>query len=596
MLPRFYLACALSLGSAVALAQPTTSASVAIFASGVWSGNVTPTSASVVTRLVTAGQKVRLQVSTSATLTPAIFSSAATTAVSAGNTLTLSVQGLQPDTDYYYGIEVGGVLRTEAISRGQFHTFPLGRASFRIAFASCSDYNAPDWRAFDAIAAEKPLLFIHMGDLHYHDTNSTNVDDYRANYDAVLNQPNQSALYRSVALAYVWDDHDFCGNNSDTTAVGRDTARAIYKERAPHYPLANNAGSTIAQSFTVGRVRVIMTDLRSAADPSSKKDNASKTHLGAAQKAWFKQELINARDAGFPLVLWVSTNPWIGQLDPTEDIDNWTGYQTELTEIANFIRDNRITNVAILAGDMHALAFDDGTHSDYATGGGAPLTVLQAASLTQGGSIKGGPYSGAPVAGSPQYGILEVYDSGGPSIACRFIGMRAGEGRKMTYTFSTFNAASPQAQAFSNISTLSRLASGGDSLVSGFVIPGTASRTVLVRAVGPTLAQFGISDALSAPQLVVFQNGTAIVTNEAWAAAPAPGNADATSPSDPAPNATIDRLNAAFDQVGAFHLIDPASRDAAALLTLAPGSYTIQVKSATGTAGSTLLEVYNVPQ
>ncbi len=596
MLPRFYLACALSLGSAVALAQPTTSASVAIFASGVWSGNVTPTSASVVTRLVTAGQKVRLQVSTSATLTPAIFSSAATTAVSAGNTLTLSVQGLQPDTDYYYGIEVGGVLRTEAISRGQFHTFPLGRASFRIAFASCSDYNAPDQRAFDAIAAEKPLLFIHMGDLHYHDTNSTNVDDYRANYDAVLNQPNQSALYRSVALAYVWDDHDFCGNNSDTTAVGRDTARAIYKERAPHYPLANNAGSTIAQSFTVGRVRVIMTDLRSAADPSSKKDNASKTHLGAAQKAWFKQELINARDAGFPLVLWVSTNPWIGQLDPTEDIDNWTGYQTERTEIANFIRDNRITNVAILAGDMHALAFDDGTHSDYATGGGAPLTVLQAASLTQGGSIKGGPYSGAPVAGSPQYGILEVYDSGGPSIACRFIGMRAGEGRKMTYTFSTFNAASPQAQAFSNISTLSRLASGGDSLVSGFVIPGTASRTVLVRAVGPTLAQFGISDALSAPQLVVFQNGTAIVTNEAWAAAPAPGNADATSPSDPAPNATIDRLNAAFDQVGAFHLIDPASRDAAALLTLAPGSYTIQVKSATGTAGSTLLEVYNVPQ
>ena len=86
------------------------------------------------------------------------------------------------------------------------------------------------------------------------------------------------------------------------------------------------------------------------------------------------------------------------------------------------------------------------------------------------------------------------------------------------------------------------------------------------------------------------------MTNEAWAAAPAPGNADATSPSDPAPNATIDRLNAAFDQVGAFHLIDPASRDAAALLTLAPGSYTIQVKSATGTAGSTLLEVYNVPQ
>jgi hypothetical protein len=222
--------------------------------------------------------------------------------------------------------------------------------------------------------------------------------------------------------------------------------------------------------------------------------------------------------------------------------------------------------------------------------------VLQAASLTQGGSIKGGPYSGAPLPGSPQYGILEVYDSGGPSIACRFLGMRAGDGRKMSYTFSTFNVASPQAQAFSNISTLARLATGDDSLVSGFVIPGSASRTILVRAVGPTLAQFGVADALAAPQLIVFQNGKPIVTNQAWASAPVPVNADAGNLSDPEAGDAINRLNAAFDSVGAFRLTDPTSLDAAALLTLAPGSYTIQVKSATGTAGSTLLEVYNVPQ
>ena len=87
------------------------------FASGVWSGNVTPTSASVVVRLTSAGQRVRLQVSLNATLTPAVFSSAATTAAAAGNTLALSVQSLQPDTDYYYGIEIAGVLRAEAASR-----------------------------------------------------------------------------------------------------------------------------------------------------------------------------------------------------------------------------------------------------------------------------------------------------------------------------------------------------------------------------------------------------------------------------------------------------------------------------------------------
>ena len=208
----------------------------------------------------------------------------------------------------------------------------------------------------------------------------------------------------------------------------------------PHYPLATNAGGSIAQAFTIGRVLVILTDLRSAADAPDKRDTAAKTHLGVAQKNWFKQELISARDAGFPLVLWVSSNPWIGQLNPAEDIDNWSAYQSERTEIANFMRDNRITNVVILAGDMHALAYDDGTHSDYATGGGAPIPVLQGASLTQGGSIKGGPYSGAPIPGNAQYGVLEVYDSSGPSIACRFLGMRAGEGQKMAYIFSSSSA------------------------------------------------------------------------------------------------------------------------------------------------------------
>ena len=550
------------------------------FASGVWCGNVTPTSASVVARLTSAGQRVRLQVSPNATLTPAVFSNAATTAASAGNTLALSVQSLQPDTDYYYGFEVAGVLRTEAASRGRFHTFPLSRASFKIAFASCSDYNAADQSAFEAIAAERPLLFIHMGDLHYNDTNSTVADDYRANYDSVLNQPSQSAFYRSIPVAYMWDDHDFCGNNSDGTATGRDAARTVYKERVPHYPIASNAGGTMAQSFTIGRVRIIMTDLRSCADPADKKDSASKTHLGVAQKAWFKQELISARDAGFPLTLWVCSNPWIGTLNPAEDIDNWSAYATERTEIANFIRDNHITNVVLLDGDMHALAYDDGAHSDYATGGGAPLTVLQAASLTQGGSIKGGPYTGGPVPGSKQYGILEVYDNGGSSVACRFLGMRAGEGPKLSYIFSTDNAASPAAQAIVNISTLAHVTPDNDSVVSGFVISGTAPRTVLVRAVGPTLAQFGLADALAQPQLVVFQNGRVIATNSAWAPA-----AD-----------TAASLNAAFDRSGAFRLLDPSSRDAALLLTLAPGAYTLQVKSATGGSGAALLEVYDVPQ
>ena len=489
--------------------------------------------------------------------------------------MTLSVQGLKPETEYFYGVEVGGVLRPETISRGRFRTFPLGRGSFKIAFSACGDFRKADQRAYDAIMAERPLLFIHMGDLHYMDTNSTNVEEYRANYDSVLNQPNQAALYRSMPIAYIWDDHDFCGNDSDGTSTGRDAARTVFRERTPHYPIASTGG-TMAQAFTLGRARVIMTDLRSGSSPATQKESASKTRMGASQKAWFKQELINARDAGFPLVLWVSSHPWI--MPAQLGNDGWGGFATERTEIANFIRDNHITNVVMLSGDMHALAFDDGTHSDYATGGGAPITVLQAASLTHTGAEKGGPFTGGPFLEGQQYGILEVFDTGGPSVACRFTGKRVGEGDKLSYIFSS-SSAGGASTAMSNISMLARVSGGEDALTSGFVISGQNPRQVLVRAVGPSLSAFGLADALERPLLSVFQSNRLLVENGGWGL-----DAD-----------TITQLTATFDRAGAFRFSEDSSRDAAVLLTLQPGPYTMQVKSADGKAGAALLEVYDVP-
>ncbi len=578
MLPRFFTLVILAAlaPAATSLAQTTTLvAAPSPFVSSVWSGAVTSSTANVVVRLNASGVKARLQISPNPGLTPAIFSSTGTTAAASGNTLTLTVQGLQPDTDYFYGIEVAGVLRTETISRGKLRTFPLGRGSFKLAFASCSDYRMPDQRAFDAIAAEKPLLFIHMGDLHYDDVNSTNVDDYRNSYDAVLNHPNQSALYRSVPIAYIWDDHDFCGNDSDGTATGRDTARIAYKERAPHYPIAS-AGGTMAQSFSIGRVRVIMTDLRSGAAAPSTKESVSKSRMGATQKAWFKQELINARDAGFPLVLWVCSDPWI--FPATLGDDSWGGYASERTEIANFMRDNHITNVVVLSGDMHGLAYDDGTHSDYATGGGAPLTVLHAASLTHSGAPKGGPYTAGPFMGGQQYGILEVFDSGGPSVACRFTGKRVGEGDKLTYIFGS-SAAGNQGVALVNISMLAKVTGADDALTSGFVISGTSPRRVLIRAVGPTLTSFGIADALANPSLTVYQGQKIIATAGAWGK----------------DEETVKELSDVFERSGSFSFMDTSSRDAAVVLTLQPGSYTTQVRSGDGKPGSALLEVYDVP-
>ena len=96
---------------------------------------------------------------------------------------------------------------------------------------------------------------------------------------------------------------------------------------------------------------------------------------------------------------------------------------------------------------------------------------------------------------------------------------------------------------------------------------------LLIRAPGPSLAQFGVAGAPSDPQLTLFSGATPVAANSSWA-----GATD---------------LNAAFAAVGAFSL-PTNSRDAALLVTLPTGAYTAQVTSTSGATGVVLLEVYEM--
>src|SRR4029079_11297606 len=97
------------------------------------------------------------------------------------------------------------------------------------------------------------------------------------------------------------------------------------------------------------------------------------------------------------------------------DEDHWSVYSTERREIANFIKSNHVHGLCILHGDSHMLAADDGSNSDYATGGGAPLPVMCAAPLDQEPSLKGGPYSQGIYRvskGEGCFGLIQVQDQG----------------------------------------------------------------------------------------------------------------------------------------------------------------------------------------
>lgn len=150
--------------------------------------------------------------------------------------------------------------------------------------------------------------------------------------------------------------------------------------------------------------------------------------------------------------------------------------------------------------------------------------------------------------GTPGYGMVEIYDADADTAA-----------------------------TLRNLSARAQVAAGDQRMISGFVVQGTASQTFLIRAIGPGLTSFGVTDAMADPQLTVYSGDTVVTTNDDWAAS---GNAAQTE--------------SVATAVGAFAL-DPNSHDAAVTVSLSPGAHTVHVADATHAGGTLLIEIYAVP-
>ena len=132
-----------------------------------------------------------------------------------------------------------------------------------------------------------------------------------------------------------------------------------------------------------------------------------------------------------------------------------------------------------------------------------------------------------------------------------------------------------------NLSARAQVGTGADLLIAGFTLSGNVPRTVLIRGIGPGLTQFGVPNILADPKLEVFRDTTLLHANDNWAT-----NTTAAGTAE---------LVAAFARTGAFALPNPASRDAALIVTLAPGNYTAQVSGVNDTTGVALIEIYELP-
>jgi hypothetical protein len=173
-------------------------------------------------------------------------------------------------------------------------------------------------------------------------------------------------------------------------------------------------------------------------------------------------------------------------------------------------------------------------------------------------TLPGGAYTAEIVGASGDSGIAlaEVYDA-----------TPAG----------SYLATSPR---LANISVRDQVGTGGGILIEGFVIGGSTSKTVLIRASGPALNAFSVPGTLPDPQLKLYQ-----------------GNSDGTSTllSSSTGWGGSAQIATAAALAGAFSWGTTGTADSAILVTLPPGAYTAQVSGASGDTGVALVEVYEVP-
>ncbi len=128
----------------------------------------------------------------------------------------------------------------------------------------------------------------------------------------------------------------------------------------------------------------------------------------------------------------------------------------------------------------------------------------------------------------------------------------------------------PASSRVSNISTRSEVATGAEVMIGGFIIGGLDPTKVVVRAIGPSLVNAGIQDALPDPVLELYDNNGALVfANDNW-------------------------RDAQQQQLTASGLAPENDHESAIIATLSPGSYTAMVHDANGSSGVALVEIYDL--
>ena len=314
-------------------------------------GRVTGTSASFWVRTA---ESVEVQVlaSSKADLSAPVTSSIVRTGELSDYTAIIKVEGLNPNSTYYYLVLVDGEPATEAGSL-LFVTSPPAdfTGQIKIAFGGGAGYVPENERMWSTITSNAPQAFLFMGDNVY-----INIPDHpngvhRYTYYRRQSQPEFRKLVASTAAYAIWDDHDA---STDDVWMGPYTDKPSWKMPLldvfrtnwinPRY--GSDEYPATWHSFSIGDVEVFMLDGRFYRTNPFAQDP---TMLGPDQLAWLVDALKNST-ATFKVI--ASPVPW-SYATKTDAKDMWNGFHNERDAIFGSIAENKVDGVILLSADRH---------------------------------------------------------------------------------------------------------------------------------------------------------------------------------------------------------------------------------------------------
>jgi alkaline phosphatase D len=274
---------------------------------------------------------------------PALNSYAATSPVRVSSesdfTLQVPLQNLDAGLIYYYRAVVEG---KKAGPIARFVTAPLPDDSAKVTFCFSGDTRESylPFTVMDAVRAQRPDFFLHLGDTIYADRGwvAARLDEFWSKYQANRSDAATERCFSETSCYVVWDDHEV----EDNYLPGNPLAPIGRRAFLDYWPIRRNAGESerIYRSFRWGQAFELF-----ILDTRQYRNLQKGTMLGLEQKEWLFSRL-RSSTALFKFI--ASPVPMYGG-----GKDRWDGYPKERAEILKFIAQKKIHSVVFLSADLH---------------------------------------------------------------------------------------------------------------------------------------------------------------------------------------------------------------------------------------------------